>query len=70
MLSASDACQPDDGRSESAPEEVQRAAEAKDDYKEMVLRQSNEQVNVYGGSGNTYSANLEEWTATRNPGRG
>ena len=44
---------PDDGRSESAPEEVQRAAEAKDDYKEMVLRQSNEQVNVYGGSGNT-----------------
>jgi len=61
---------PDDGRSESAPEEVQRAAEAKDDYKEMVLRQSREQVNVYGGSGSASAANLEEWTATRNPGRG
>ena len=60
---------PDDGRSESAPEEVQRAAEAKDDYKEMVLRQSNEQVNVYGGSGSASAANLQEGTATRNPRR-
>lgn len=58
----------DDGRSPDAPEEVQIAAEFRDDYKEMVLRQSNEVVNVLGGSGNG-SPKLEHWLRTRNPKR-